>query len=81
MNLVVPGVGPELHDGRDDLGGDLREFGDERRGERLLDLRLVLLEAAGAADLEKVRPFSDIALLCRERGTSPKERTATSRFA
>ena len=41
-------MGPELHDGRDDLGGDLREFGDERRGERLLHLRLVLLEAAGA---------------------------------
>ena len=47
-------MGPELHDGRDDLGGDLREFGDEHRGERLLDLRLVFSEAAGALDLEKV---------------------------
>ena len=52
---------PELHDRGDDLGRDLREFGDEHRGERLLDLRLVLLEAAGALDLEKVLVFFDIA--------------------
>ena len=54
MNLVVPGVGPELHDGRDDLGGDLWEFGDERRGERFLHLRLVFSEAAGAVDLASI---------------------------
>ena len=42
---------PELHDRGDDLGRDLREFGDENRGERLLHLRLVFTEAAGAADL------------------------------
>ena len=54
---------PELHDRGDDLGRDLREFGDERRGERLLDLRLVLLEAAGALDLEKVLVFFDMYLM------------------
>ena len=48
---------PELHDGRDDLGRNLREFGDERRGKRLLDLRLVFSEAAGALDLEQVLDF------------------------
>ena len=53
---------PELHDRGDDLGRDLREFGDEHRGERLLDLRLVLLEAAGALDLEKVLVFFDMYL-------------------
>ena len=63
---------PELHDRGDDLGRDLREFGDEHRGEQLLDLRLVLLEAAGALDLEQVRAFFDINLV-RERGTGPEE--------
>ena len=68
MNLVVPGVRPELHDGRDDLGRDLREFGDERRSERLLDLRLVLLEATRALDLEQVLVFFDMYLIPRRRG-------------
>ena len=57
---------PELHDRGDDLGRDLREFGDEHRGERLLDLRLVLLEAAGALDLEKVLVFFDMYLSRRQ---------------
>ena len=34
-HTVVPGVRPELHDGRDDLGGEPREFGHEYRGEPL----------------------------------------------
>ena len=46
---------PELDDGRDHLGREYREFGDEDSRERLRDFGLVLPEAARALNLFQVR--------------------------